>query len=88
MRSYGHRTRTQEWGQEAPNGHATTRKGSVWVNGHNLGRYWGIGPRQALFVPSAWLKKGRSEVVVLDLEGGRRRSVAGVKDLTFETLGS
>lgn len=43
-------------------------KGSVWVNGNNLGRYWHIGPQQSLFVPSSWLKKGENEVIVLDLE--------------------
>src|SRR5205085_2790400 len=26
-------------------------KGVVWVNGHNLGRYWSIGPQQTLYVP-------------------------------------
>jgi beta-galactosidase len=58
------------------------------VNGHNLGRYWRIGPQQSLFVPSAWLKAGRNEVVVLDLEEGGRRSLEGVKELIFETPGS
>ncbi|GAB3902879.1 hypothetical protein [Mucilaginibacter boryungensis] len=23
-------------------------KGVVWVNGHNLGRYWSVGPQQTL----------------------------------------
>ncbi|MGZ3752494.1 MAG: glycoside hydrolase family 35 protein, partial [Mucilaginibacter sp.] len=26
-------------------------KGIVWINGHNLGRYWSIGPQQTLYVP-------------------------------------
>lgn len=43
-------------------------KGCVWVNGHNLGRYWHIGPQQSLFVPGPWLRKGQNEVIVLDLE--------------------
>lgn len=60
-------------------------KGNVWVNGHNLGRYWRIGPQQSLFVPAGWLKKGSNEVVVLDLEAGRKRSIQGVKELLFET---
>jgi len=42
-------------------------KGSVWINGHNLGRYWSIGPQQTLYVPVEWLKKGKNEVVVLEL---------------------
>jgi beta-galactosidase len=60
-------------------------KGNVWVNGHNLGRYWRIGPQQSLFVPASWLKRGANEIVVLDLEAGRGRSVQGIKQLVFET---
>ena len=60
-------------------------KGCVWVNGHNLGRYWRIGPQQSLFIPAEWLKEGRNEIIVLDLEPGRSRSVQGIKELVFET---
>ena len=60
-------------------------KGLVWVNGHNLGRYWRIGPQQSLFVPSIWLKNGRNEIVVLDLEDGGNRSILGRKDPVWET---
>jgi len=42
-------------------------KGCVWVNGHNLGRYWEIGPQQTIYVPAEWLKKGRNEVVVFEM---------------------
>jgi beta-galactosidase len=42
-------------------------KGCVWINGHHLGRYWSIGPQQTLYVPVEWLKKGKNEVVVLEL---------------------
>jgi len=42
-------------------------KGVVWVNGHNLGRYWNIGPQQTIYVPVEWLKKGRNDIVVLEL---------------------
>lgn len=60
-------------------------KGFVWVNSHNMGRYWSIGPQQSLFVPSVWLKNGRNEIVVLDLEDNRRRSVQGRKESVWET---
>ena len=50
-------------------------KGYVWVNGHNLGRYWRIGPQQALYVPAEWLNKGRNDVVVLDLDPTGSRSM-------------
>ena len=41
-------------------------KGVVWVNGHNLGRYWRVGPQQTVYVPQEWLKK-TNEVVVMEL---------------------
>jgi beta-galactosidase len=41
-------------------------KGFVWVNGHNLGRTWDIGPQRSLFLPAPWLHAGRNEVVVFD----------------------
>jgi len=41
-------------------------KGFVFLNGHNLGKYWEIGPQQTLYVPAGWLKKGVNEVVVFD----------------------
>src|SRR5581483_8804323 len=41
-------------------------KGIVFVNGHNLGRYWSIGPQQTLYVPGVWLKKGENEIVVFE----------------------
>lgn len=51
------------------------QKGIVWVNGHNLGRYWNIGPQFRLYCPAPWLKKGANEVVVFDLHQ------TGAKDL-------
>ena len=44
-------------------------KGQVWVNGHAIGRFWSIGPQQTLYVPGCWLKKGKNEVIVLDVVG-------------------
>ncbi|WP_008587147.1 glycoside hydrolase family 35 protein [Niabella soli] len=43
------------------------KKGVVYVNGHNLGRYWYIGPQYRLYCPASWLKKGQNEILVLDL---------------------
>jgi beta-galactosidase len=60
-------------------------KGYVWINGRNLGRYWKIGPQQTLFVPAGWLRRGRNQVVVLDLEEGGSRSLQGVANPVYET---
>jgi beta-galactosidase len=43
------------------------RKGVVWINGHNLGRYWNRGPQQRLYCPAPFLKKGRNEIMIFDL---------------------
>ena len=55
----------------------TWGKGQVWVNGHAMGRIWSIGPQQTLYVPGCWLKKGRNEVIVLDVVGPREAIVWG-----------
>lgn len=41
------------------------KKGYVWVNGYNLGRYWNIGPSQKIFCPGVWLKNGQNELHIL-----------------------
>ncbi|PHH76364.1 hypothetical protein CDD80_1575 [Ophiocordyceps camponoti-rufipedis] len=55
-------------------------KGQVWVNGHNLGRYWTVGPQQSLYLPGCFLNApGRpNELVVLELEPQRNRPMAVV----------
>ncbi len=42
-------------------------KGFVWVNGHNLGRYWAIGPQQRLYCPASWLQRMRNQILIFDL---------------------
>ncbi|SKD00088.1 Beta-galactosidase GanA [Burkholderia sp. CF099] len=42
-------------------------KGIVWINGHNLGRYWNIGPQMRLYCPAPWLKPGDNTVLIFDL---------------------
>jgi beta-galactosidase len=44
-------------------------KGIIFVNGVNLGRYWNVGPQQTLYLPGAWLRRGRNSVVVFELNG-------------------
>lgn len=53
------------------------KKGVVWMNGHNLGRYWEIGPQKRLYCPASWLKKGVNEIAVLDLHQSEARGVGG-----------
>ena len=55
----------------------TWGKGQVYVNGHAMGRIWSIGPQQTLYVPGCWLKKGKNEIIVLDVVGPREPVVWG-----------
>ncbi|XP_059785983.1 beta-galactosidase-1-like protein 3 isoform X1 [Balaenoptera ricei] len=40
--------------------------GFVFINGHNLGRYWNIGPQETLYLPGAWLQPGDNEIIVFE----------------------
>ncbi len=53
-------------------------KGVVWINGHNLGKYWSIGPQQTLYVPVEWLKKGKNTITILELLKPETNTVAGI----------
>ena len=53
-------------------------KGVVWVNGHNLGRYWSIGPQQTLYVPVEWLRKGKNDISVLELLKPEQNELEGI----------
>ncbi|MEO7494426.1 MAG: beta-galactosidase [Massilia sp.] len=57
---------------------STWGQGVVWINGRCLGRYWSIGPTQTMYLPGPWLKRGRNEIVVLDLTGPASARVAGL----------
>lgn len=62
-------------------------KGIVFVNGHNLGRYWKVGPQQTLYLPGCWLKEGENEVVVFDqLNDHRKYSLSSVTEPVLEKL--
>ncbi|KAJ0063644.1 hypothetical protein NL108_004485, partial [Boleophthalmus pectinirostris] len=40
-------------------------KGAVFVNSHNLGRHWSIGPQHCLYLPGLWLNSGENQVVIV-----------------------
>ncbi|MBK7627986.1 MAG: beta-galactosidase [Bacteroidales bacterium] len=54
------------------------KKGIVWVNGHNLGRFWDIGPQKRLYCPASWLKLGLNEIIIFDLHQMSGASVGGM----------
>jgi beta-galactosidase len=56
-------------------------KGIVWVNGHNLGRYWNIGPQQRLYCPASWLRMGLNEIIIFDIHQTEPKPVTGWKTM-------
>ena len=57
-------------------------KGTVWVNGFHLGRYWEIGPTRTLYIPEPVLKAGENELVIFEERRvGQRIELLGEPDL-------
>jgi beta-galactosidase len=56
-------------------------KGIIWINGHNLGRYWNIGPQKRLYCPSSWLRPGLNEIMIFDLHNTDAKWVSGFKSM-------
>jgi beta-galactosidase len=42
--------------------------GVIYVNGHNLGRYWNAGGQASLYLPSVYEKKGENQITILELK--------------------
>ena len=49
--------------------------GSVWLNGHNLGRYPERIPVDGEFMPQCWMHAGSNEIVIYDEDGRKPRQV-------------
>ena len=51
--------------------------GFMWLNGHDIGRHWEIGPQREFYLPECWLNfgAGRKNVLVL----GLRQTVNGAQ---------
>jgi hypothetical protein len=43
-------------------------KGQIFLNGHNLGRFWTIGPQQHYYLPACWLEE-RNELLIFSETG-------------------
>nr|WP_294896051.1 beta-galactosidase family protein [uncultured Pedobacter sp.] len=61
-------------------------KGVVWINGHNLGRYWQVGPQQTIYVPAEWLKTGNNEIEVLELLKPEEKQLVGITKPILDIL--
>ena len=47
----------------------------IFINGRALSRYWEVGPQRSAYLPAPFLKKGKNELIVLELEGFDEASV-------------
>lgn len=43
-------------------------KGQIWLNGHNVGRFWQIGPQEDYKLPASWLAE-QNELLIFAEEG-------------------
>jgi len=57
------------------------QKGVVWVNEHNLGRYWSVGPQHSLYCPAPFLNPGKNKIIIFDLQQLKALPVKGIKEL-------
>ena len=44
-------------------------KGTVFLNGFTLGRFWEIGPQKRLYIPAPLLREGENELLIVETEG-------------------
>ena len=65
---------------------STWGKGFVYVNGHNLGRFWNIGPQQTLYCPGCWLREGDNEILIFDIVGPEKTVVSGLDHPVIDQL--
>ena len=62
-------------------------KGIVFVNGHNLGRYWKAGPQQTLYLPGCWLVKGKNRILIFEqLNSQKHRLISSTEEPVLDRL--
>ncbi len=44
------------------------KKGQIYLNGHNVGRFWNIGPQEFYYLPEPWLE-GENELLIFEEQG-------------------
>lgn len=44
------------------------RKGQLFLNGHNLGRFWSVGPQSFYYLPECWLEED-NELLIFEEQG-------------------
>ncbi|MGJ7029679.1 beta-galactosidase [Niabella hirudinis] len=49
--------------------------GDIYLNGHNIGRHWEVGPQRAFYLPECWLKTGPAATNIIAI--GLRQTMNG-----------
>ena len=47
---------------------AGAKKGQIYLNGHNVGRFWNIGPQEYYYLPEPWLAS-ENELLIFEEQG-------------------
>ena len=63
-------------------------RGTVWLNGHNLGRYPEKSPVDGLYLPETWLLTGKNTLEVFDEEGNAPDQIKIVVEVQASRLGA
>lgn len=56
------------------------RKGQIWLNGHNIGRYWAVGPQEEYKLPVSWLSE-QNRLSIFEEERGNPEGLVALVDL-------
>ncbi|WP_257349010.1 glycoside hydrolase family 35 protein [Pseudalkalibacillus decolorationis] len=51
------------------------KKGVVFINDFNIGRYWEKGPQETYYVPASLLKKGENELKIFEVHESKNKEV-------------
>ena len=62
---------------------AGVKKGQIYLNGHNVGRFWNIGPQEHYYLPAPWLKP-ENELLIFEEQG----SIPSGSSLTYRPGGT
>lgn len=59
--------------------------GYMWLNGHNIGRYWEAGPQREFYLPECWLNMGGRNTLVIGLRQSEQNGavLGGVEILPY-----
>jgi beta-galactosidase len=60
-------------------------KGQLWLDDHNLGRFWSIGPQFTLYAPGCWLQHGANPITIFELNAHAGERLASVNHPLFGT---